>query len=267
MSNSSKQREFFKQAIQIIKDLGCEVVIEQNKHYKAKISRNGKVGTWGVSTTPSNRFSAQRAALSDLKRILRDIGVDLGNQNLGAGMMHMIIPEGNLSISQQLDSLIETDPLMNSHIFRDLLKHSYPNLTPENELSILDIFEILQSISNPDFNQSENFITDWSILNKNGSSNTACMKNVITLTSDISNRFPLKWNNAFSLTNGLDSLINYYTKCLGITKLGLLVTNVWRPGELFSYCPDIESFENKGIQSVAILISGNSVLPISWPWR
>ena len=93
------------------------------------------------------------------------------------------------------------------------------------------------------------------------------MKNVITLTSDLSNRFPFKWNNAFSLTIGLDNLINYYIKCQGITKLGLLITNVWRPGALFSYFPDIEGFENKGIQSVAILISGNSAIPMPWPWR
>ena len=132
MSNSAKQRAFFNQAIKLLEGLGCEVTTEQNKHYKAKISRNGKVGTWGVSTTPSNRFSAQRAAISDLKKILRDIGIDLGNQNFGAGIIQMIIPGGKPSISQQLDSLIETDPFMNSSIFRDLLKHSYPNLTPEN---------------------------------------------------------------------------------------------------------------------------------------
>jgi len=267
MSNSAKQRAFFKQAIKLLEGLGCEVTIEQNKHYKAKISRNGKIGTWGVSTTPSNRFSAQRDAISDLKKILRDIGVDLENQNLGAGLIQMIIPEGKPSISQQLNLLIETDPFMNSSIFKDLLNHSYPNLTHENELAILNIFESLHNVVNPDFNQSATSNPDWAILNKDGNPNIACMKNVIIMTSDLSNRFPLKWNNAFSLTNGLENLINYYIRCQGITNLGLLITNVWRPGELFSYRTDIESFENKGIQSVAILISGNSTLPIAWPWR
>jgi hypothetical protein len=46
MSNSAKQREFLKKAVKTIKDLGCEVTIEQNKHYKIKIRRNDlKIGT------------------------------------------------------------------------------------------------------------------------------------------------------------------------------------------------------------------------------
>ena len=73
--------------------------------------------------------------------------------------------------------------------------------------------------------------------------------------------------NAYSLNDALENLVNYYQNCHKITKLGVLVTNVWSPSKLFSFFPQIEYFETRGIQSVVILISANATLPISWPWR
>ena len=108
---------------------------------------------------------------------------------------------------------------------------------------------------------------DWVILNPHGSPNNACMRNVMVMASDKSNRFTLKWDDAYSLNDALKNLINYYTNCQRITKLGVLVTNVWSPSKLFSFAPQIEHFETKGIQSIVILASGNAVFPISWPWR
>jgi len=93
------------------------------------------------------------------------------------------------------------------------------------------------------------------------------MKNVMVMASDKSNRFSLKSDDVFSLNDALENLINYYTSCQKITKLGVLVTNVWSPSKLFSFNYPIKHFETKGIQSVVILISSNSILPIFWPWR
>ena len=93
------------------------------------------------------------------------------------------------------------------------------------------------------------------------------MTNVMILASDKSNRFTLRWDDAYSLNDALQNLVNYYSNCQGITKLGVLVTNTWSPSKLFSFASQVEHFETKGIQSVAILISGNSALPIAWPWR
>lgn len=266
MSNSAKQREFFDKAIKTVENLGCAVTVERNKHYKAKISYNDQVGTWGVSTTPSNRFSAQRAAISDLKKVLRGIGLDLDSKNFGTGMLHMQIM-GTLSATQHLDSLIEREELMNPKLFNDLLNHSYPNLTSDNQTAILSVSELLQKFPSANTQDGAVSMPDWIVLNPHGSLNNACMKNVMVMASDKSNRFTLKWDDAFSLKDALENLIDYYTNCQKITKLGVLITNVWSPSMLFSFASQIEHFETKGIQSVVILISGNSALPISWPWR
>jgi hypothetical protein len=215
MSNSAKQREFFDKAIKTVENLGCTVTVERNKHYKAKISHNDQVGTWGVSTTPSNRFSAQRAAISDLKKVLRGIGIDLDSKNFAAGMLHMQIM-GTLSTSQQLDSWIEREELMNPKLFNDLLNHSYPNLTPDNRAAILSVSEIIQNIPSANTQDGAVSMPDWVVLNPYGSPNNACMKNVLVMASDKSNRFTLKWDDAFSLNDALENLINYVdsnTKC------------------------------------------------------
>ena len=266
MSNSAKQREFFDKAIKTIENLGCKVIIEHNKHYKAKISHNNQVGTWGVSTTPSNRFSAQRAAISDLKKVLRGIGINLDNKNFVSEMLNMQMT-GVLSTAHLLDSLIEREELMNPKLFNDLLNHSYPNLTTENQAAISSITEIIQKIPIANSEGDAISMPDWVILNPHGTPNNACMKNVMVMGSDKSNRFTLKWDEAYSLNDALKNLVDYYTSCQKITKLGVLVTNVWSPSRLFSFVSQIEHYETKGIQSVAILISGNSALPISWPWR
>lgn len=266
MSNSAKQREFFDKAIKIIESLGCKVTVERNKHYKAKITHNDKVGIWGVSTSPSNRFSAQRAAISDLKKVLKVIGIDLNNKIFSSRMLHMQI-RGGFSSAQLLDDLIEIESLMNPKLFSDLLNHSYPNLTSENQTSILSIAEAIQK--NPSANNENDLasLPDWAVLNPHGIPSNACMKNVMAMASDKSNRFKLRWNDAYSLNDALKNLINYYANCQNITKLGVLITNVWSPSMLHSFSSQIEHFEAAGIQSVVILISGNSALPISWPWR
>lgn len=266
MSNSAKQREFFNKAIKTVEDLGCEVTVERNKHFKAKISHNNHTGTWGVSTTPSNRFTAQRAAISDLKKVLSGIGIDLGNKNFGAGMLHLHITNV-LSAAQLLDALIEREELMSPKLFNDLLNHSYPNLTPGNQASTSKIAETIQEIPSTSTEGGSVSMPDWVVLNPRGTATNACMTNVMVLASDKSNRFTLRWDDAYSLNDALQNLVNYYSNCQGITNLGVLVTNTWSPSKLFSFASQVEHFETKGIQSVAILISGNSVLPIAWPWR
>jgi hypothetical protein len=266
MSNSAKQREFFDKAIKVVENLGCTVTVERNKHFKAKISNKDQIGTWGVSTTPSNRFSAQRAAISDLKKVLRGIGIDLESKNFGAGLLHMQIA-ATLSSAKHLDSLIEREEFMSPRLFDDLLKHSYPNLTADNLVAISSIVEIIQKIPSCGSEGGSHSMPDWIILNPHGLPNDACIKNVMVLASDRSNRFPLRWEDAYTLHDALENLFNYYTKCQIITKFGVLVTNVWSPSKLFSFASQVEHFEAKGIQTVVILVSGNSALPVSWPWR
>jgi hypothetical protein len=264
MSNSAKQREFLKKAVKTIEDLGCEVSIEQNKHYKIKIRCNNQVGIWGVSTTPKNRYTAQRDAISELKTVLRSIGLDLSNQNFGAGLLHMQINKPN--ITQILDALIEKEDFMNPNLFKGLLHHSYPNLTIENQNSILTTYEMVQKIISSSSESSSIQAPDWVVLSPSGNPPNACVRNMMTLASD-RNRFALQWRDSYRLTDAIEAMLAYYKVCGEITKLGVLVTNVWRPGELSRYRMDIENYEANGTQTIAILISGNSALPISWHWR
>ena len=156
---------------------------------------------------------------------------------------------------------------MNPKVFSDLLNHGYPNLTTDNQAIISIIFEIIQKTNSINTGGRTVSIPDWVVLNPHGTPNNACMKNVMVMASDKSNRFTMKWDDAYSLNDALENLINYYTNCQRITKLGVLLTNVWSPSKLSSFASQVEHFETKGIQSVVILVSGKSALPISWPWR
>jgi hypothetical protein len=198
--------------------------------------------------------------------VLRGIGIDLGNKNFGTGMLHLHTANV-LSTAQLLDSLIEREELMNPKLFNDLLNHSYPNLTPDNQAAIFRVAEKIQEIPKATTEGDSISMPDWIVLNPLGTATNACMTNVMVLASDKSNRFTLRWDDAYSLNDALQNLIDYYSNCQGITKLGVLVTNTWSPSKLFSFASQVEHFEAKGIQSVAILISGNSALPIVWPWR
>ena len=170
------------------------------------------------------------------------------------------------NITKILDALIEKEDFMSPNLFKDLLQHCYPNLTIENQNSVLNISEAVQKIISSSSESCSISVPDWVVLNPSGSQHNACIRNVMTFASD-RNIFAPQWRDSHKLTDAVEGMLTYYKACEKITKLGILVTNVWRPGELSRYRLDIENFEVKGIQSVAILISGNSALPISWPWR
>jgi hypothetical protein len=270
MSDSSKQRIFFENAIRIIKKLGCDVVVDYSKHFIARITRNNRRGIWTVSKTPKNRFAAQRAALGDLKRLLRELGVDLGGQDFQAGMLHMQIPSQAMSANSELDALIEREAFMNKKLFEEVLKHSYPNLTADNQSTILDITEEIisspQTSPSTDRNSAGAYPTDWAVLDPLASTAGKCQRRVLVFASDRNWSIP-QWSRSFTLKAALQGLMDYYHHCHKVTELGVLVTNVWRPGELSAFKRDIESFEQSGIQSVAIFVSNHLALPINWPWR
>ncbi len=267
MSNSAKQRKFFNDAVHVVRELGCDVTTTQNKHFKATISCNNKVGTWSVSTSPTSRFNAQREAISDLKKLLRNIGALAGNQNLGQSMLHMVTLNHRTTATSALDAVIQRDQIMSPRLFKKLLSDSYPELSIENVSAILDIFEkILTSASNESRDDSAS-LPDWAVLKPEAKSNALCAQKVLVTASDKSNRFQLGWKNSYKLKESVETLLDYYQNCQHITRLGVVLTNVWRPGELSIYASDIDAFESKSVQSVALISSGNSLLPICWPWR
>jgi len=72
---------------------------------------------------------------------------------------------------------------------------------------------------------------------------------------------------AYSFKKALEALIDYYSHCLPITKLSVIVTNVWRPSELFAFEPALDFYEAKGIRTIIILKSNTNLHLLNFPWR
>ena len=159
---------------------------------------------------------------------------------------------------------------MNQELFKEVLEDNYPSLTSDNLSAILNIVEsvirIPRSSSSENVSPTASDPAGWAVLDPLSTAPNVCQKRVMVLASDRNILIP-QWPRSFTLRDALKSLTRYYRSCQRTTKLGLLVTNVWRPGELSIFKRDIEFFEQGGIQSVAILVSNHSALPINWPWR
>jgi hypothetical protein len=268
MSNSSKQRAFINRALSALTQLGCKVTLELNKHYKVKIEKNSQIKTWAVSCTPHNRYVAQREAISDLRKILLEIGAIQNKHEIGEGLLHLMTDHQNID----LELLIDRDTPMNNDLFKELLKASYPNLTNEDISSILAIEEILNSVDFPkNLMSSNNSKSNWNIISNNKHQQLSCSRNVLAIGGDISKRLPnsLRLPNALSVSKAMHELFSYYQSCSKICKLGILLTDCWRPSEMLKYQFDqyIEANEQLGIKTVAILKSSGKLYPITWPWR
>ena len=266
MSNSAKQRTFINKVLSTLSKLGCKVSLEKNKHYKVKIEKNSTIKTWIVSCTPHNRQSAQREAISDLRKILVEIGAINNKYEIGEGLLQMITDHQNVN----LELLIDKDDPMDKDLFEKLLKISYPNLSDEDISSILAIKEILDLESIPG-NTLGSDNSSWSLISKSKHQKSSCTRNVLAIGGDISKSLPssLRLPNALSVSNAMFELFDYYQKCSKICKLGVLITDCWRPSEMLKYQFDqhIEANEQLGIKTVAILKSSGKIYPVAWPWR
>jgi hypothetical protein len=268
MSSSSKQRAFINRAIFTLTQLGCKVTLELNKHYKIKIEKNSKIKTWAVSCTPHNRYTAQRDAISDLRKILLEIGAIQNKYEIGDGMLQMMTDHKNIN----LESLIDKGQLMHSDLFKQLLKVSYPNLTDENLSSVMDIQEILNLHDFPsNLTNSSNSSPSWNVISDDKRQQSICSRNVLAIGGDVSARLrrDLRLPNALSVSNAMNELFAYYKRCQKLCKLGVLITDCWRPSEMLQHHFEqhIETNELLGIQTIAILKSSGNLYPITWPWR
>ena len=72
---------------------------------------------------------------------------------------------------------------------------------------------------------------------------------------------------AYSLKKSLQALTDYYKACIGMTKLGVIVTDVWRPSELSAFEVALDFYDAKGIQTIIILKSNTSLHLVNFPWR
>jgi hypothetical protein len=152
-------------------------------------------------------------------------------------------------------------------VFTQILQDRYPNLPQDSLTAILELpFDLrANQIASGSSGNSQHH---WSVLLPDSPKATACMRNVLTIGSDQSRWYPNRWKNCYAFDQALDELINYYTYCSAITRLGVFLTDCWRPSTLWKFAGAIESYELMGINSVAILTSNKKYpTPIAWPWR
>jgi hypothetical protein len=90
---------------------------------------------------------------------------------------------------------------------------------------------------------------------------------VIVRCAGFSRYNPMRWEDALNLRDGLKNLTNYYEKYQNIIQVGLLLTDVWRPVELYEFFGQLEKFSLQGIQTLPILCSGNMGFPLKLPWN
>jgi len=143
---------------------------------------------------------------------------------------------------------------------------AYPNLTKDNHQARDDLFQHLNPETLNDSKQIE-LTNVWPIISPTGNSNGMCSRNILSIGGDRSSFYKQRWKNVYSLEEASVYLLDYYERCKHITKLGVLLTDVWRPSTLSRWGHLYEMYETMGIQSVALLYSGHQITPIRWPWR
>ena len=147
-----------------------------------------------------------------------------------------------------------------------LLNNSFPNLTHENRKKVDRLIAILTKIG-LDGGQFDNLDSAWPIISPCGNGSGVCNREILAIGADKSNFYKQRWKNVYSLEEASIYLLDYYERCKHITKLGVLLTDVWRPSTLSKWGHIFEIYETMGIQSVALLYSGHQITPIRWPWR
>ena len=146
------------------------------------------------------------------------------------------------------------------------LTQAYPSLTVTNHNELATLLESLQ-MTVVDHGAFPCAASDWPMISPKGNSNGVCSRNILSIGGDRSSFYKQRWKNVYTLEEASVYLLDYYERCKHITKLGVLLTDVWRPSTLSRWSHIYEMYETMGIQSVALLYSGHQITPIRWPWR
>lgn len=70
----------------------------------------------------------------------------------------------------------------------------------------------------------------------------------------------------FGTTSGIEALLDYYTCCQGIVRLGVVVTEAWSPRVISRYSTHFAEFTKKGIFTVWLLTNGRRMMPMVAPF-
>lgn len=155
---------------------------------------------------------------------------------------------------------------MQVDLFTNLLHSNYPNLSAEKITAIISIYDDIASVAQFGRVGNED-IANWLIIDEESSPTPTSKAGLICRVGGKSRYNPMKWENAFNLKEGLDNLIRHYSDSQQLISLGMLLTDIWRPVELYQYAKEIEKYERIGINTIAIIFSGRSITPIGLPWR
>lgn len=147
-------------------------------------------------------------------------------------------------------------------------KALHPSLNNEDLKAISELFESLaecatvhDAVSNASQSASA-ANSDWAVIDPS-TTHSKCRRNVVAFAIEKKD-----WREGLGLTEALTGLVDYYSRCIGTVKLGLLITDVWRPFEIRQFRHDLELHRrNHGVRSVPFLWSGRHCLPLVWTWQ
>lgn len=71
----------------------------------------------------------------------------------------------------------------------------------------------------------------------------------------------------FTLEGAVRALLGVYKQCQGMTSIGVLVTDVWRPSNLKNHEYDIRTAQQAGTKTVPLLITGRLIQAAKMPWE
>lgn len=252
MANSGKQRSFVKNIIARLREIGIETELKTGKHYKLIFAHDGQQQIVTISKTPSIRNIAQREALGDVRRALRNLNVDAELLRC-QGLMHFI---------SSVDFSHEYDP-EKDHLSQRMLNEGYG----EEEIAITT--RAVNQIEQGDLSGSSDLASsDLVILRparrKDLIKPAVCAPVVAVACSEKGANYDKRY---FPLRGGIESLLDYYNQCTGNVRLGIVITNVWRPFDLLEYSLDLDYSEFYGIQTIFILRCGSQSYPLQAPWK
>jgi|GEM_PF-2058626 hypothetical protein len=269
MGTGNKQRRFVDEAVQVLRNMGCSINEEPSNKIKVEIEFQGQKRAWIVSKTPKTTRS-QHAAIGDLRRVLRSIG----------------LPEVPGATSFSVSYLTQHSVLL--EIIHDCLNHDqgfidmniksipaqakalHPSLTPEDLDALAGLLAHLsggESMSSTGNGPSgvRAMPVNWAEIVRGPPPNPPppCQRYVWAFAAERKN-----WEHqGLTVKEALAGLVNYYAQCPKVVKLGVLVTRVWRPSELFKFQGDIEASRTRGICSLPLLRSGHGWFLLEWPWQ
>ena len=268
MNTGSKQRRFVDEAIRVLRQIGCSIERQHNRHIKVTIAFGGRTAVWIVSSTPKSTNS-QGDAISDLRRLLRQLGVPqipVANDFT----VHFMTPYDLLwgIVNDCLQSRRGENQVDLKGMIAQL-KALHQSLTDEDLKALADLLERLSSQDSiysvfRDFKFSSEAGGDWAVIipDAKPGAKSACHRNIVAFAKQKGGY------QGITLNKALKDLVAYYRQCAGVVRLGVLVTDVWRPDDISKFQGDLEGalFQHH-INTVPIIWSGRRQFPIVWPWQ